>query len=149
VPARVRQVLRVCLQKDARQRLGDMQSVRLALEGAFETAAPPDHAGAHASASWKRVALASSATLILGAVLAGGAMRMATPSVPLHVTHTAITLPPDLPLSPTPIALSPDGQTLAMTAGNQIVLRRLDSTKLTPLPGTEGGSTPFFSPDGN
>jgi serine/threonine-protein kinase len=40
-------------------------------------------------------------------------------------------------------------QTLAMTAGNQIVLRRLDNSKLTPLPGTEGGSNPFFSPDGN
>ena len=39
VPARVRQVIRACLQKDAKQRLGDMQDVRLALEGAFETPA--------------------------------------------------------------------------------------------------------------
>jgi hypothetical protein len=38
VPARIRQVLRSCLQRDAKQRLGDMQSVRLALDGAFETA---------------------------------------------------------------------------------------------------------------
>ena len=36
VPARIRQVLRSCLQRDAKQRLGDMQSVRLALDGAFE-----------------------------------------------------------------------------------------------------------------
>lgn len=36
-----------------------------------------------------------------------------------------------------------------MTAGNQLVLRRLDNTKLTSLPGTEGASNPFFSPDGN
>ena len=40
VPARIRQVLRSCLQRDAKQRLGDMQSVRLALDGAFETASP-------------------------------------------------------------------------------------------------------------
>ena len=93
--------------------------------------------------------LVGTAALILGAVLVGGAMRMATRSVPPRVTHTAITLTPDLPLSPTPIALSPDGQTLAMTAGNQLVLRRLDNTKLTPLPGTEGARNPFFSPDGN
>ena len=39
LPARVRQVLRACLQKDAKRRLGDMQSVRLALEGVFETEA--------------------------------------------------------------------------------------------------------------
>jgi serine/threonine-protein kinase len=86
---------------------------------------------------------------MLGAVLAGGAIWMTAPSVPTRVTHTAITLTPDLPLSPTPIALSPDGQTLAMTAGNQLVLRRLDNTRLTPLPGTEGAGNPFFSPDGN
>ncbi len=96
-----------------------------------------------------RVALVSAAALIVGAVLAAGAMRRATPPIPLRVTHTAITLTPDLSLSPTPIALSPDGLTLAMTAGNRIVLRVLDKTKLTPLPGTEGGSLPFFSPDGN
>ena len=38
VPARIRQVLRRCLQKDPKQRIGDTQDVRLALEGAFETA---------------------------------------------------------------------------------------------------------------
>jgi serine/threonine protein kinase len=37
VPACVSQVLRVCLRKDPRQRLGDIRDVRLALEGAFET----------------------------------------------------------------------------------------------------------------
>ena len=37
VPARIRQVLRACLQKNAKQRIGDVQDVRLALEGAFET----------------------------------------------------------------------------------------------------------------
>ena len=40
VPARVRQVLRMCLQKDPRQRAQAIGDVRLALEGAFETAAP-------------------------------------------------------------------------------------------------------------
>ena len=40
VPARVRQALRVCLRKDPKQRVGDIRDVRLALEGAFETAAP-------------------------------------------------------------------------------------------------------------
>jgi serine/threonine protein kinase len=39
VPARVRQVLRVCLQKDPKQRAQAIGDVRLALEGAFETAA--------------------------------------------------------------------------------------------------------------
>jgi serine/threonine protein kinase len=40
VPARVIQAIRVCLRKDPKQRAGDIRDVRLALEGAFETAAP-------------------------------------------------------------------------------------------------------------
>ena len=149
VPARVRQVLRVCLQKDPRQRAQAIGDVRLALEGAFETAALLGETRVRSAASWKRVALVGAGALLLGAALAGVAMWMATPTIPAHVTHVAMTLTPDLPLSPTPIALSPDGLTLAMSAGNQIVLRRLDNPKLTALPGTEGGRTPFFSPDGN
>jgi eukaryotic-like serine/threonine-protein kinase len=149
VPARVRQVLRVCLQKDPRQRAQAIGDVRLALEGAFETAALPGDTRVRAAAAWTRVTLVGAGALLLGAALAGGAMWMATPTIPRHVTHVEMTLTPDLPLSPTPIALSPDGMTLAMSAGNQIVLRRLDDPKLTALPGTQGGHTPFFSPDGN
>jgi eukaryotic-like serine/threonine-protein kinase len=40
VPARVSQTLRVCLRRDPKRRAGDIRDVRLALEGAFETAAP-------------------------------------------------------------------------------------------------------------
>ncbi|NOT27643.1 MAG: serine/threonine-protein kinase [Acidobacteria bacterium] len=149
VPARVRQVLRVCLQKDPRQRAQAMGDVRLALAGAFETVALPGEARVRAEASWKRATLVGAGALLLGAALAGGAMWIATPTTPRHARHVAMTLPSDLPLSPTPIALSPDGLTLAMSAGNQIVLRRLDNPKPTALPGTEGGHTPFFSPDGN
>ncbi len=138
VPARVRQVLRVCLQKDPRQRAQAIGDVRLALEGAFETAALPGETRVRAAASWKRVTLVGAGALLLGAALAGGAMRMATPTIPRHVTHVALTLTPDLPLSPTPIALSPDGLTLAMSAGNQIVLRRLDNPKLTAPPRHRG-----------
>ena len=41
MPARIRGVLQSALQKFPKQRLGDMQSVRLAMDGAFETAATP------------------------------------------------------------------------------------------------------------
>src|SRR3990167_3875637 len=40
IPPRVMQVMRACLQKNPRQRMDSAQSVRLALDGAFETAAP-------------------------------------------------------------------------------------------------------------
>src|SRR4029077_12477865 len=40
VPPTVVTVLRRCLQKNAKQRLGDVQDLRLALDGAFETVIP-------------------------------------------------------------------------------------------------------------
>ena len=40
VPPRIRQLIRACLQKNPKQRIGDVQDARLALEGAFETAVP-------------------------------------------------------------------------------------------------------------
>jgi hypothetical protein len=40
LPGRVNQVIRACLRKDPKQRAHDIADIRLALEGAFETAAP-------------------------------------------------------------------------------------------------------------
>jgi serine/threonine-protein kinase len=51
------------------------------------------------------------------------------------------------------LALSPDGRKLAFTvsgaAGQTTIhLRAFDRPESRPIPGTEGGSAPFFSPDG-
>jgi serine/threonine-protein kinase len=50
------------------------------------------------------------------------------------------------------LALSPDGARLAYVAQvgdkTQIYMREMTTGKVTPVPGTEGGHTPFFSPDG-
>lgn len=72
---------------------------------------------------------------------------------PLHV---AVTLPPGKTLvynSSEPVAISPDGSTVVYAAADentkaQLYLRKLDSFETTPIPGTEGGETPFFSPNG-
>lgn len=49
-------------------------------------------------------------------------------------------------------AISPDGNRIVfpMRQGERQLLatRRLDESKITRLPGTEGGVTPFVSPDG-
>ncbi len=52
----------------------------------------------------------------------------------------------------TALALSPDGKTLVFGAiwggDQQLYARRMDGLDVTPIPGTSGGSSPFFSPDG-
>ena len=57
-----------------------------------------------------------------------------------------------LPASDAPFALSADGTLLAFVArGNdgetRLFVRRLAQLTATPIPGTEGASSPFFSPD--
>src|SRR6185436_5608577 len=80
VPGRVRQVLRVCLQKDPKQRAQAIGDVRLALEGAFETApGPPSVAAARSPRG-----AALTAGVLLVATVAGGtawfAARATTPA---------------------------------------------------------------------
>ncbi len=72
VPARVSQVLRLCLRKDAKQRVGDMRDVRLALEGAFETAVPQTDAALRAP--FRGTTLAWAVAVV--AIVAAGALAL-------------------------------------------------------------------------
>jgi Tol biopolymer transport system component len=92
------------------------------------------------------------------AVLAVAALAVAVwlrprPAPPPEITRFQIFAPPgsSLPLG-TP-APSPDGRTLAFTVRGpdgvvRLAVRRLDSTELRLLPGTENAKHPFWSPDG-
>ena len=104
------------------------------------------------------------AAALLGAFLAGVTLWMSRPSsdpipVPMHL---AVTLPPDQVLAETeagwfsgsnPVALSPDGSRLVYGAQHEgtkrLYLRSLDEMEAREIPGTQGGETPFFSPDGD
>jgi hypothetical protein len=46
------------------------------------------------------------------------------------------------------IAVSPDATRLAYVANQQLHVRPLDELRATPVPGTSGATSPFFSPDG-
>ena len=144
VPARVQQVLRSCLQKEVRQRLGDMQSVRLALEGVFETAT------AGVSASRGRLVLMAALAVVSALAIA---LAVAT------VRHLRETPPPETRVEivtpanadPMSFALSPDGRQIVFVASgdgaSRLWLRPLASTTAQPLAGTEGAVYPFWSPD--
>ncbi len=153
IPPRVVQVMRACLQKNPKQRLGDMQSVRLALEGVFETAASPATPATTASSRGRlpwMAALAVAAALIAA---------MATPTV-RHLREAPAPAPPEMRLeittpatdAPQHFALSPDGRSLVFVASGdgapRLWLRALDETEARPLAGTEGATNPFWSPDG-
>ena len=156
VPSRVRQVIRACLQKDPKQRIGDVQDVRLALEGAFETG------GAQAAASvvvpqsvyWRRgVPLALAASLLTAVVVGLAAWSLWPSAEPPVVTRSDYDLPEGQEFRSTVrsvLALSPDGRTFVYNAREGLFLRAMGELEARLIPGTESGLTamPFFSPDG-
>ena len=155
VPARVRQVLRMCLQKDPRQRAQAIGDVRLALEGAFETAAPQTAAPAvRPRPFWKRAIPVAAAAAVSGAMV-GTAVWTLKPAPLQPVSHLAVPLPPGerLPIAQTSVlALAPDGSQVAFVSARdgrqQVYLRPFDRAESKAIPGTEGAESLFFSPDG-
>jgi Tol biopolymer transport system component/predicted Ser/Thr protein kinase len=95
-------------------------------------------------------------TLLLGAVIAGVAVRNLKPAVGRPVSRLSVILPSNIQLAAglnqPAVAISPDGSHLAFVSSGggarQVYLRAMDSREARPIPGTEGGFNPFFSPDG-
>ena len=75
---------------------------------------------------------------------------------PIPLKQLVIPLPSTAPLAVETwrpaVALSPDGTRLVYVANRggkrQLYLRQMDRLEVTPIAGTEGGLSPFFSPDG-
>jgi eukaryotic-like serine/threonine-protein kinase len=152
VPARVRQALRVCLRKDSKQRLRDIGDVRLALEGAFETAVPQAAPPVRVP-QWRRVVLTSAAALLVGAVVAGTLVWLATRPVPLRVSRLLLAPSRTAALtingSDLDLAITPDGSRIVYVGdnGTQLFVRALDA--LEPVAIFTGAPRgPFVSPDG-
>src|SRR6185436_3087004 len=108
----LRTYLQRCLQKDSRQRVQAVGDLRLAIDGAFETAAP--QTGAHAGvADWRRVALVGVAAIVMGGAIVGGlvwsAMRPAAPRVSRLQVAPSGAAALTLNWNDLPLAITPDG----------------------------------------
>ena len=95
----------------------------------------------------------------LAVIAAGGALwssRRGEASGPVPVRFTIEMQPGEvLPLDaglPRPMAISRDGRSIVYAArrpsGSRLYLRRIEDANARPIPGTEGGSGAFLSPDG-
>ena len=153
VPSNVDAAIRRALEKLPADRFTGAQDFAKALaDPAFRHG---DEAVATATAtvgSWKRVAIATSALSVVLAAGLGWALMGDNAAPPL----TRFTVPPPDGLNLGGVccgpvtALSPDGEWLAFVGigGGPVYRRRLGQLEAEEVPGTEGASIPFFSPDG-
>ncbi len=149
-PPALERLVRRCLEKDPERRCGCAQDVRLELQS---IAADPE-AGVGRSAApltrWRAVAAAMVVVLaILTGIAIGSRLRSeppaATPSVRFQV-------PAPTNWSSVEPVLSPDGRLLVLATRDvdrrSLWLRALESEIARELPGTDGATYPFWSPDG-
>ncbi|MBI4471972.1 MAG: PD40 domain-containing protein, partial [Acidobacteria bacterium] len=152
-PPSLRRLIRRSLEKNPRRRLRDLADARLDLEDALrETAQGPAPAAAKERTNLAMVVLAVAATAITTAAVTWWRLYPDVPSV----RRFAINIPAEASFAPVndpPVVISPDGSKIvyaATTKGkpDSLMLRRFDQLDATPIPGTERGHSPFFSPDG-
>jgi len=159
-PPAIRRLLMRCLAKDPSRRLRDIGEARIVLQdelsGTPETP-PTAMRGLPARPRMlRRLALLSIATALPLALLAGiklGSPRAADPAMPI-IRYEEV--PPSgtllrLDIRPA-VALSRDGAMVAYVATRdgipRLFVRARDSVDTRTLPGTEGATSPSFSPDG-
>jgi len=157
VPPAVRRLLARCLERDPRNRLHDVADARIELDEAQraggETAAVP----ATAPGSRAKSALLPWAVAAAAVAAAVGAIWKARPPR-LEVAHLSVALPPgvhldaDTPNQSQIVAISPDGSVVVFRGRGKdaamLYRRPIGAGEAQPIPGTEDGFDPAFSPNG-
>ena len=143
-PVKVRELLRWCLQKDPHRRLRDIGDARIEIDEPSESPVTVPRRG---YLPWVVAAL------LLGIAVWGFLRPETEPE--RRVSRFTVNLPPGQALTwanDPAVALSPDGRRLVYVGGSgneqRLYLRSLDQLEATPISGTEGARSGFFSPDG-
>ena len=147
-------VIKTCLEKDPEQRFQTAHDVKLELRWIAENDSLPVQGTAHRRL-WLGWATAGIAVVAAIALAAGYVMFRPSPA---PVVRASILPPPGTAFLTasvwaSPPVLSPDGTRLAFNARDekgktQLYVRQLNSLEAQPLPGTDEGRFPFWSPDG-
>src|SRR5262249_25207625 len=150
----LRELIRRCLEKDAKKRWYAAGDLRVELEGLLSD---PRGLEVQPVAATKSISLWKLAAMLLIGAVAGTAITIAALwSLRSAPALTVARLPFILPEGQTftrlrsqVVAISPDGTNIVYVANSQLYLRRLAEMESHPIQGTQQDpSSPFFSPDG-
>ncbi len=127
-------------------------------KGYTATTAVPTQAAPALPVRRRRDPRLAAALGVAGVALVAALWGWLRPAPRQPLTQFSIALHPSEALQPPPtggggrIAVSPDGRQIVFAGpgqgSSQLWIRRLDQLTSTPIAGTEGGYSPFFSPDG-
>ena len=159
VPPDFRRLLRRCLEKDPKRRLQAIGDARVQIEDLLNGA--PTETITAAISPPARLRQRAYPWIVVGVLSFGMVLmfwapwRTASSSAPLRLN---VELSPGVSLASSTVGtgtiLSPDGGVLAFVAQKggvgspQLYVRKLHQLRATPLSGTDGVDSPFFSPDG-
>ena len=154
-PARVRDLLKRCLRKDAKKRLRDIGDARLELSEAIahpETAAIA--AAPVAKSRSSRLPWVIAALALAAAVASFVMSRPAPHPVEEKTMRLSMALPSDLTVSTESpdVTISPDGGTALISASDSsgtyhLYVRAMNALSTRMLPATDGAVIPVWSPD--
>ena len=157
-PRKLSDLLHRCLRRDVRNRLHDIGDGRIEIEEAIDSGSDVATAGSPLTPALSQRALPWIAGTLAAALVLALWTPWRQPSASPSLRYDA-RLSPDVSLGRAALrwgpaaVLSPSGDRLAFVGEegdgpSRIYTRRLDQLQASPLLGTEGARSPFFSPDG-
>ena len=144
-PANARRLLEECLQKDPKQRLRDIgDAVRLLGEPQREIQNRESR-----TQPWILAAALGMAAIGLAGLLWRATRPIEPPLQPLvRLSIDLENVSTGGPANGVNVILSPDGTRIVYAMQSGLFTRKLDQATAVELPGTQGATSPFFSPDG-
>ncbi len=150
----VRTLLRGCLEKDPRRRITDISAALFVLRHqTIATAADgPPQAGHSLRVGVRRLALFTTAALLVGIAVAGASVWWLTRPVPPSVVRSTLITSGStalvLSVGDRDVTITPDGSRVVYRGNNQLLVRALNQLEPTVLSGLGAPSGVFTSPDG-
>jgi eukaryotic-like serine/threonine-protein kinase len=155
-PLQVRSLLRRCLQKDKTLRMQAAGDARIEIQEALTAPAPAEPVAAQRK-NREHLIWSVAAVLLVAALTLGAFAYFRRGSEDVR-TMRFFVYPPDTwrlagtEIPGVPLAVSPDGRRLAFVATNAtgkslLWVRAMDALSAQALTGTDGASSPFWSPD--